>query len=216
MGKSTLTKLLGSAPGSTRLREAWERLDPQPSLELGTRRDLLSLERRLLEVEAERFTEARALAEEGKTVWLDTGTLGPITYCAGLAWLTGGELDLRNPLLRWAKSDLRAGRWGIPDLVVHLDLPLPEVLARGIRSGRHPPPLLARHLLVSRFETEFFRGRLARILPRRVLAVSARGNPEALARTVLLRVSHRSRIPPAGDEEALAALRALEATVRSS
>jgi thymidylate kinase len=210
VGKSTVTRLLGRSRNSVRLEEAWDRLSPQPSLELGSRRELLALERKLLEVEAERYAQARRAADEGHTVWMDTGTMGPLTYSAGLAWLTGGALDLRRPLLAWARRALGEGRWGLPDLIVHLELAPSEILARGLRSGRHPPTLLARHLLVARFESELYRNRIARCLPHRVLPMRARGSPEELARSVERKVRARPRPPPPAQRETDSVLRALE------
>ena len=83
-GKSTLVTAAARTFGWRPLAEAFDRLDPAPSLDFDSPRELLRLEATLLAEEVRRYHEARRLTERGATVLADTGFLGPLTYTLGL------------------------------------------------------------------------------------------------------------------------------------
>lgn len=205
-GKSATVRAAARAFGWVRLREAYDRLTPPPSLVVPTAARLLATERRLLREEGRRYREALRWRARGRTVVADTGFLGPLSYTAGLVALGEAPRAVLLTLVRAARS---RGGPGLPDAVVYLEAgrALRKRRARSDRR-RHPASLEARHDRVGRFERRVYRELLPRILPGRVRSVRATGPPRAVARRLRAAVEGlegRPR-PSRGRAEALAAI----------
>jgi thymidylate kinase len=190
-GKTTVVRAAARAFGWQPLPEAFDRLDPPPSLRFQTPEELLSLERTLLAEEERRYREAVEARARGRTVVADTGFLGPLTYTAGLVALGDAAPPVLQALRSLAEGRERSHRIGLPDGIVYLDVPARVRRRRTARDPRgHPTEFQARHEAVGRLERRFYR-RLARgALAGRVRFVSGTGAPETVASRV--RVAFRS------------------------
>lgn len=164
-GKSTTTAALARAAGWVPLAEAYDRLEPRPSLFVPTEAELLATERALLAEESRRWRQARSLAARGRTVLADTGFLGPLTYTRGLVALGAAPARALRTLVRETERLRRAGRWGVPDLVIYLVCPPGRRRARASRDPeRHPPSLRGQHAAVGALEGRFYRTAVRRRL----------------------------------------------------
>ncbi len=195
-GKSRVAGALASRFGWAVVAEAVDRLDPAPSLAFRGDDELLGLERALLNEDARRFATARELALH-KTVVVDTGFLGTLSYTAGLVAAGAARPTTLRRLVGRARTLARTGRLGVPDLSVYLSV-APSVIARRLRASpvRHPVELRGRHARVGRFEFDTVRPWLDRVLPARVVTLRATGTPAAIAS----RIERRSRtVAPLAD-----------------
>ena len=180
-GKTTLVRAAARRLGWQALPEAFDRLEPAPSLEYGSSRELLLLEGTLLAEEARRFREARRACARGRTVLADTGFLGPVTYTRGLVELGEAPGSVLRTLEQTARSLLDRGSLGIPDLTVYLDTTARERARRGRSDlGHHPATLVARHEAVGDFERMYFEMLFPAAMPGRFRSLWARTVPRSL------------------------------------
>jgi thymidylate kinase len=181
-GKTTVVRAAARAFGWHALPEAFDRIDPPPSLRFRTPEELLALERTLLAEEGRRYREAAEGRRRGRTVVADTGFLGPITYAAGLVALGDAPARVLRALRSLATERGRSRRLGLPDAIVYLDVPARVRRQRVVRGSRgHPEEFRERHESVGRVERRFYR-RLARATRSgRVRFVSGTGPPERVA-----------------------------------
>ena len=180
-GKTTLVRAAARRLGWQPLPEVFDRLDPAPSLEYASSRELLLLEGSLLAEESRRFREARRACAQGRTVLADTGFLGPVTYTRGLVELGSAPESVLRTLERSARSLLNRGSLGIPDLTVYLDT-TPAERARRVRADleHHPAALVARHEAVGDLEQEYFESLAPAAIPRRFRSLRAGALPGSL------------------------------------
>jgi hypothetical protein len=209
-GKSTTARELGEAFGWARLDEAYDRLRPVPSLTWSDERGLLRLELRLLAEEVRRYAEARRLSRAGRPVVADTSFLDPVLYTAGLRVRGLASERTFSSLIAEATRCARAGRLGLADLTVRLEVPraVRHRRARG-DPDRHPVRLRQRHEEVARAVAR----ELVPLLLRgaevvRSPAVRATGRAGTVAREVrdLARAVRPRREPERAAVRALAAL----------
>jgi len=205
-GKTTLVQAAARSLGWRPLAEAFDRLDPAPSLEFGSPRELLWLEAVLLVEEVRRYEEARRATARGETVVADTGFLGPLTYTRGLVDLGRVPPSTSRAVERTVRSLLRNGALGIPDLTVYLTTTVAERRRRArTRGRRHPASLQARHEAVGVIERRFFEEVVATALPDRFRTLRADIRPTELALR-LERLVKEARPTPVSRAEALALL----------
>jgi len=210
-GKSTLVRVAARRYGWRPLSEAVDRLDPSPSIEFDSSLELLRLEETLLAEETHRYREARRLCEQGETVLADTGFLGPVTYTLGLVTIGGSPASVGRTLVRSARSLVRRGALGVPDLTVYLHTTARERAARARRDAeRHPRRLRARHEAVGRFERMLFEEVLPQVLPGRFFQLRARSAPVSLARHLEAVLSRAGTARRPSRAEALAVVSTLE------
>jgi len=205
-GKTTLVRAAARTLGWRPLPEAFDRLDPTPSLEFGSSRELLRLEGVLLAEEVRRYREARRLCARGATVLADTGFLGPLTYTLGLVELGRAPSSVGRTLERSVRSLVRRSALGIPDLTVWLHTSGNERRRRArVDARRHPVALFARHEAVRLVARRALEAAFRAVLPERFLLLRARGRPGDLARRLgeLVDATHA---PPASRAEGLSLL----------
>ncbi len=210
-GKSSVAARWAERTGGTVVEEAFERLRPRPSLALGSPRNLLELELALLREEPRRLAVARLGSGRGRTVLLDTGVLGPLTYTAGLVADGRAPPSLLDRLLAEARRLRDRGRWALPTGIVYLLTPSSVRRARAGRDPRgHPSVLRRRHEQVGAWEIRFYRRALAPILGDRLRFVSGRGAPDHVAEHVVAAIDllPRSLAPAALSERVLRELEA--------
>lgn len=205
-GKTTLVRSAARALGWEPLPEAYDRLDPAPSLEFASQRELLRIEATLLAEEARRYRWARRCCAGGRTVLADTGFLGPVTYTVGLVALGRVPTAAGRSVVGNARSLLRRNSLGIPDLTVYLGTTAAERRRRAEADRlHHPASLDSRHEAVARVERRFFETALPRALPNRFRTMEARASARALVPR-LRRLVDRTDPQPASREEGLVAL----------
>ena len=216
-GKTTVVQAAARRFGWVPLAEAYDRLDPAPSLEFATPAELLRLEATLLAEEVRRYRAARSACVRGRTVLADTGFLGPLTYTRALARLGRAPVSVSRALERSARALVRDGSMGIPDLTVYLRTTTRERSLRAARDAdRHPLRLRSRHEAVGRVERRYFEDLFPRVRPPRFLSLRAGSDPEVLG-TRLAALVETGPTEPATRADALAILTALtrERTVRA-
>jgi len=205
-GKTTLVRAAARALGWAPLAEAFDRLDPAPSLEFRSVAELLRIEGTLLAEETRRYREARELCSRGRTVLADTGFLGPVTYTFGLVELGVVPASAGASLERSARSLVRRGHLGIPDLTVYLDTTERERRRRAQADpAHHPSALIRRHEAVGAFEHRYFATVFAEAIPGRFQSLRARSAPRSLVKELRPLVEGRAP-PPASRSEALSLL----------
>jgi len=213
-GKTTLVAAAAHTLGWRPLPEAYDRLDPAPSLDFDSPRELLRLEATLLAEEAKRYREACQLCATGLTVVADTGFFGPLTYTLGLGELGLAPESVAAALVRSARSLVMAGRLGLPDLTVYLRTTARERAGRARADARrHPPDLWLRHEAVGRFERRFLERELSAVRPTGFRVLRADGPATVLARrlrTIVATLPSR----PASRADALALLARLDRPAR--
>lgn len=123
VGKSTLVAGLG-LPGRIEGIEEAYRLTARPlRLRYHGERELDRIERRLYLLDRARWQRAARRARSGRTVVLDTGPLGTITYTWGLVRLgLADPVTLARAIDRF-DADLDRGVMGLPDGVLFLVAP---------------------------------------------------------------------------------------------
>ena len=210
-GKSTVAAILARRFGWARVDEAFDRIRPRPSLKFASQDGLLALELRLLEEEARRFGEARALALAGRSVVADTSFLDPVTYTAGLLVLGLATPASFRTVVDRAQALARQRRLGLPDLTARLSVAATTRRSRAAGDpARHPRAFRDRHESVGRVETAllvpWWRGALAG----RMRVVRATAPAGSIAERIRRTASHTA---PARDPSGAAA-RALEALSR--
>ena len=194
VGKSTVARATAQALGGSLLAEAYARLRAGPSLAFTSERELVEIERTLLREERRRYREAVRGRSAGDLVLADTGFLGPFTYTAGLAAL---GLVSPEPFARLIRAE-RPGSasWGVPDLVVYLELDRAERRHRAATDATaHPPALDRRHEAVGRFERSYYRGLAKRELAGRLRFVRAEGAPGVVVRRIRRAIASSARQP---------------------
>lgn len=205
-GKTTLVLEAASKLGWQPLREAWDRLDPAPSLEYGSPHELLLLEGTLLAEEVRRFAEARARSAQGATVLADTGFFGPLTYTWGLVEVGRAPAVVARTVERSVRSLVRRGKLGLPDLTVYLETTARERDRHGRADPlRHPPGLVPRHEAVGAVEQRFFEEEFPAALPDRFRVLRARAGPPGPVLTLRALVAEADPVP-ASRAEGLALL----------
>ncbi|HXY47532.1 MAG TPA: AAA family ATPase [Thermoplasmata archaeon] len=181
-GKTTVVRAAARRLGWVPLPEAFDRLVRRPNLAFRTDRELLRIERALLREERRRYREALRLRRNGRIVIADTGFLGPLTYTAGLAALGETSPSVLSSLLKVAAPKRGTESWGVPDLIVYLNV---SARARRRRAAgdprRHPIGLDRRHEDVGRVEREFYRDLAARSPSRAIRFLHANRAPAILA-----------------------------------
>jgi hypothetical protein len=192
-GKTTAIAAAARTTGWAVVPEAYRRLRPMPSLEFRSATQLLRLERRLLEEDARRYSEARRRTRSGTTVLADTGFLGPLTYSWGLVTAGAAPASVLGLLVDRARTLSDRGTWGLADVYIYLDAP-PAVRAARARSDPlgHPPHLAARHETIGAAERRFYFERFAPLLGRRFRRRSGAG---AVARVAARVVSAAREVP---------------------
>jgi hypothetical protein len=194
-GKTTVARAAHRTFGWDLLPEAYDRLDPAPSLTFSSPSTLLALEGRLVTEERRRYREARALRWHGRSVVADTGFLGPLTYTAGLVALGLAPRRVLERLVASARRSEGAGPLGVPDATVYLDVPGPVLRARLAHDPvGHPAALVRRHRAVGRFERRLYVERFPAIAPGRIAVVPGLGRPEVVAARVRAAVRHLARV----------------------
>ncbi|MCI4322464.1 MAG: ATP-binding protein [Thermoplasmata archaeon] len=195
-GKSTLARELSTRTGWPLLEEAWWGQRPRRSLAIPTPARLRRLEADLLREESRRFARARRWQRSGRSVILDTGVLGPLTYVRGLGEIWGPEWDVRGQLPRG-----RVGSLGLADVHVFLKAsPTLSTKRARISSTTHPEAWRERHAQIGRTERTFWLRTVPRLAPGRVWTVRAGPAPEVLA-TRLLRRLASDTLPPVRPSE---------------
>lgn len=188
-GKSSVVARVASRRGWIPIAEAFERIEPAPSLRFSSARELERLERGLLEDDGRRWRTARSLTARGLTVVTDTGFLGPLTYTAGLVALGLAPRSTLDAIVARGRAMARRARWGMPDAIVYLAASRSVRRARGRRDWRwRPAELERRHEAVGAWEERFYRGPLAGVLRQRLFVVPGVGPLDAIARSVGRRV----------------------------
>ena len=205
-GKTTLVRAATRALGWQPLPEAYDRLDPAPSLAFASSRELRLLEGTLLSEETRRFRAAVRACSAGRTVLADTGFFGPLTYTWGLVRLGRAPAAVGRSLSRSARSLAREGALGLPDLTVYLRTTTAERRRRARADARHhPAPLLSRHEAVGRFERRYFTELFPSALPGRFLELRADAAPATLVGRLRAIVEAADGVP-ASRADALAVL----------
>jgi hypothetical protein len=173
-GKSTVARELAAALGAELIPEAIERMRPRPSLAFGSTRELLRLERRLLEEDAARYREADQIAGGGGAVVVDTGFFGPLTYTRALASLGLAPGSAVHALIRVADARRERFRWGPPDRIFWLAT-RPDTRRRRVLADPkgHPAALAERHERAGREEERTYRELLQPALGARLTWVEA-------------------------------------------
>jgi thymidylate kinase len=204
-GKTTLARALAVRTGWPVVDEAWLRVRPRPSLTFRSPRSLLRLETTLLREESRRYEFGERLRRSGRSVILDTGVLGPLTYLEGLGRTWGVEWDVRGQLPRVGKN-----RLGLSDVHIYLDAP-PGLAARRVRRTpeTHPAAWRQRHADVGRCEREFWTQTAPQLAPGHLWKLRANGSPEELTERVVrrLRSSPLPKVRPVEDRRILEYLR---------
>ena len=196
-GKTTVVRAAARAFGWVPLAEAFERLDPAPSLRFRTEAELLSLEAALLAEEGRRYREAVAQRRAGRTVIADTGFFGPLTYTAGLVALRKARRSSLERLQATVEGRGASRRLGLPDAIVYVDVPARLRRSRARRDPRgHPREFAGRHESVGRVERRLYRALAEGPLSDRIWFVSGAGSPRAVARRVQAALRSVGARPP--------------------
>lgn len=212
-GKTTVGQLVARRVGAALVPEAYRRLRPTPSLTWRSGAGLARLEARLLREDGRRYRAAVRLAASGRTVLLDTGGLGPLTYVRGLVELGSADPALLARLTTLTSQLEREGRWGLPDRILWISSTGAERRRRVAGDRRHHPErLAARHEAVGRIEERLYRGPLGTALGPRLVRVSGSGTATEVAERVA-RAVRGTRVRPSSPAQVR---RVLESVRRAS
>lgn len=195
-GKTTAVGTAARRSGWTVVTEAYHRIDPRPSLEFRSSDELVDLERRLLEEDARRYSEARGLADGGATVLADTGFLGPLTYTSALVATGAAPPAALASVVGLARMLQARGAWDLADVYLYLDTPssIRSARARADPSG-HPADLTARHARIGDVEHRFYAEEFAPLLGDRFRWVSGAGPASVVAGRVVDAVRETAALP---------------------
>jgi hypothetical protein len=201
-GKSRFLAALSRSWSATCLPEPWATLRPRPNLGVDRPGPLLLLERRLLREEERRWQRAERIARTGRTVWLDTAPIAPLTYGRGLSALLGLPWRTEGWLTRPGSGSRLREFVRMADLVVYLRAPPLETFDRAL--GRPPSSDTgheAQHLLVGLVEEEFWLGEFRRAFPDRLLIAESRETMASLGRRSGSWTERAARLGPLGTAE---------------
>ena len=205
-GKTTLVRAAAARYGWVPLAEAYDRLDPAPSLEFGSSEELLLLEGALLAEEVRRYREAVWHCARGQTVLADTGFFGPLTYTWGLVHLGRVPPSVGRALTDRVRPLVRKGALGLPDLTIVLRTTRAERARRAnADEAGHPASLRTRHEAVGRVERAFFEEAVPRALPERFRTFSA-GDPADVLVPQLHELVEATAAAPATEADGLVLL----------
>ncbi|MFZ0698899.1 MAG: hypothetical protein WAN74_01720 [Thermoplasmata archaeon] len=183
-GKSAVASAAGALRAGATLPEAYVRLGRRVPLEYRSSTQLVRIERRLLREDVRRWHEARRVAGRGRTVYLDTGVLGTLTYTWGLVELGRAGPAALDAILGSVDRAVRAGRIGLPDRTAFIDTPPALRRRRARRSPEgHPARSDDLHARVGRLERSLWLDRWARLLGDRLVRIDG---SESMAR-----IAHR-------------------------
>lgn len=216
VGKSRLAAALSvELPGAVRLPEAFDRLDPPPSLEVPDLRSLLRVERALLAEDRRRWAEAVRARRAGRWVIADTGFVDPYTYVVGLARIDPAR-DARRAMAR-AYGGPRPFPPGWPDATLYLEAP-PRIVAARVAADRggHPPEWAARHAAVARHQRDLWTRELGPLLGDRFRRLRAGGRPAAIAEAALRWLRGPAFPPPLPPGEGRRCAASVRAVLRES
>ena len=189
VGKTATSRSLAKALSASRIPEAYERLRPAPALEFGDVEELVDLETTLLYEESRRYREAQRALRQGADVVLDTGTFGPLTFTAGLAHLDPRWSPALRRVARISLRLIRAGRLGLPDVTVYLDLGAAAVAQRvAADPAGHPPEHADLYARVAAWERPLWVERFLPAAPGRLIAVRADRPVPSIVRQVVARL----------------------------
>jgi thymidylate kinase len=213
-GKTTLVRAAASQLRWQPLAEAFDRLDPAPSLEFASPRELLLLEGTLLAEEVRRYREAREMCVRGDTVLVDTGFFGPLLYTRGLVELGRAPESAGRAVLRSTLSLLRRGALRMPDLTIYLETTASARVSH-LRADtlHHPFGLARRHEAVGAVEQRFFEEAFPAVLPDRFRTLPSRPGPLGLVPTLKALVAD-AEPTPASRAEGIALLSLFSLPVR--
>ncbi len=210
-GKSSVAAALARHLDAEVLPEAYDRLGRTPDLDVRSPGELAELERTLLDEESRRWLEAGQRRDSGRSVVLDTGLLGPLTYTFGLRELGLAPDDLPARLAAEADERLADGRFGLPDLTVFLDVDEATADWRASQDPRgHPPALGTRHRRVARVERQLYLHGFPRYLPGRFASADGEGAVDRVAGRILELLELARPATPAEPEEARRLLQLFE------
>ncbi len=192
-GKSAVALAAGALSGGATVPEAYVRLGRSVPLEFRSSPELVRVERRLLREDVRRWRQARVLARQGRTVYLDTGVLGTLTYTWGLVEIGRAESAAMNALWESVDRAVRSGRLGLPDRIAFIDTP-PSVRRRRARQSPegHPARLDELHARVGTLERALWSDRWGPLLGNRLVRIDGRESVARIARR-LVRIGSRPR-----------------------
>ena len=196
-GKSAVSAELARILGGLRLEEAFERIEPRPSLLFRDVEELRRLERSLWAAETDRWREAESMRGQGRRILLDTGPWGPLTYSWGLRESVASQWDIMGALLETCRADALRSAFPVPELTVYLDVPEELAAARAAQDpGGHPAELRERHRRVGRFERILYEQTFPELLPGRFLLIAGDRGPREVARSLADRLERMGPLPP--------------------
>jgi thymidylate kinase len=197
-GKSSVAGELARRVDAVLIHEAFDRLGRRRSLRFRDRSGLAEIERALLAEEGRRWADAAAHRRAGRSVVLDTGTTGPLTYSWGVREGIDARWDVVSDVLRQTRRLRSVQGWGLPDLTFYLDVSEEVADARSARSpADHPAPLRERHRRVGRFERFLYEREFPRHLPGRFGCVAGEASPREVALGIRDRLERLGPVPPA-------------------
>ncbi|NNN18022.1 MAG: hypothetical protein HKL79_06655 [Thermoplasmata archaeon] len=182
-GKSAVSLAAGALSGGATLPEAYVRLGRRVPLEYRSSPELVRIERRLLREDVRRWRQARDLARQGRTVYLDTGVFGTLTYTWGLVELGRARPVALSAIGGSVDRALRSGRLGLPDRIAFIDTP-PSVRRRRARQSPegHPARLDELHARVGELERVLWSDRWGPLLGSRLVRIDGRESVARIAR----------------------------------
>ncbi|HUZ80086.1 MAG TPA: hypothetical protein VMV28_05665 [Thermoplasmata archaeon] len=185
-GKSAVALAAGALSGGATVPEAYVRLGRRVPLEFRSSPELVRVERRLLREDVRRWRQARVLARQGRTVYLDTGVLGTLTYTWGLVEIGRAEPAAMNALWESVDRAVRSGRLGLPDRIAFIDTP-PSVRRRRARQSPegHPARLDELHARVGTLERALWSDRWGPLLGNRLVRIDGRESVARIARRLV-------------------------------
>lgn len=202
VGKTATSRTLARTLSASRIPEAYDRLRPAPTLEFRDLEELVDLETTLLYEESRRYLEAGRSLGHGADVVLDTGFLGPVTFSAGLAHLDPRWTPAARRIARTAERLVRAGRLGLPDVTIYLDLGAEAVAARvAADPAGHPPERADLYARVATWERRLWVEHFPVGAPGRLIAVRADRPVPSIVRKLTGRLAEvPARRPPSSSE----------------
>ncbi len=210
-GKSAASRAAGTLADGVTIVEAYVRLGRRVSLRYRSPTDLVRIERRLFREDLRRGQEAVQWSRRGRTVYLDTGVLGTITYTWGLVRLRRAPERALTALSASVERAARNGRAGLPDRTAYIDTPAPMRRRRAMRDLEgHPAALRALHERVGAVERELWLDRWRALWGKRLVRVDGRASVSEIAHRLHQLGTLPAPVPPRSraqsDRELLLAL----------